>query len=204
MQAKILIVLTALAAGVIYSACAYFGRGYFGAPMVAPFISMSIALNASMVFRRVRVWLFKRFYGRVAERAMTCNRKIVGDVAREQELGVIVQIVMLIFNHLNRRLSVLTTIGVCSCSMMAAVGGTLFWVGVPEDGQSKNFLFLLLLPTVMFVAATVVCCLCSLDVCNEIFEVYEDSVKSEKLPEGASDLRLRVKFDNALAKFERL
>ena len=88
--------------------------------------------------------------------------------------------------------------------MMAAVGGTLFWVGVPEDGQSKNFLFLLLLPAVMFVAATVVCCLCSLDVCNEIFEVYEDSVKSEKLPEGASDLRLRMKFDNALAKFERL
>ena len=65
---------------------------------------------------------------------------------------------------------------------------------------------LLLLPPILYFTATVVCCLCMIDYCNEHFCEYEShaSKSSAKEISGIDDLKVEVKFKDALKRLEKV
>ncbi len=164
------------------------------------FLGLMIAINTSIVFRRVRLWLFSKIYSFVKVRANECYKRIHGEITDEKEIDALIQIVTLILNGLRRRLGRLTTFGVVSCAAMAIFGGALYWLGVPESGN--RYLYLFALPVIAYFTATMVCCGCALDSCRGIFDEYERCVFWKKSNhEAEADVAVRKKFDNAIKRF---
>ena len=203
MQVKIFIALSSLLVSVVFVVGGYFLHGIFGDAQTSSFLGVVIATNTSIVFRRVRQWLFKFFYNNVCARIAKLHRLLKG-VITDSEIDYVYNFAAMSLSHFKNRIDKLTTIAVFVCFAIAVFTAMLYWVGVPDaPGWIKKGLHILLLPPTIYYTSTVVCCLCMMDSCNEHFGEYEAHALKLKTKDvkGTKDLEVESKFQAKLTKF---
>lgn len=205
MQVKFILLLADLTVGLAFSWAGHVFYGVLGDPDVKNFVCVVMAVSSSLVFRRVRQWLFKYFYGWVVNRTAKCHSRIKGMIS-EKEFDVMAEIIASMLEHLERRLMIITTCFVPLCFCVAGFCGALFWLGIPATGSACiRWLHMLLLPSIVYFVSIVVCCACSWDQCDETFGEYERSVEArEPDPESREvERRLERAFERIKAFRER-
>ena len=206
MQVKIFIALSVGIVTSVFGVSGYFLCGLFGEVHVSSFLGVIIGVNTSIIFRRVRQWMFKFFYHKVCTRISRLHNILKGLIS-DSEIDAVYNFAAMSFAHFKTRLDKLTTFSVTVCFIVAIAVAALFWTGIPNEPKwIVRFLHLLLLPPILYFTAMVVCCLCMIDHCNEHFGEYETHAAktSAKGIGGIDDLKVEVKFKNALERLEKV
>lgn len=204
MQVKIFILVSCLVVSAIYAIGGYYLYGIFGAAEISSFLGVVIAANTSIVFRRVRQWLFKFFYNKVSARIAKLHQLLKG-VIIDTEIDYVYYFAALSLSHFKNRLDKLTTLAVSLCFTAALVTAMLYWVGVPTKPEWVcRWLHILLLPPILYFTATVICCWCMMDGCNEHFGEYEVHALNllPKDIKGDKDLEVENKLRATITRFE--